>query len=68
MSRATVPLVTERIRWRNVGWALPWLLFQAFPIADLIITPRPAWERLLAGAGLVAFTVAYLVVFSRMFG
>jgi two-component system sensor histidine kinase DesK len=54
--------------WRTLGWALPWLLFQAFPIADLILTPRPMWQRVVAGVGLVVFTGAYLVVFSRMFG
>jgi two-component system sensor histidine kinase DesK len=53
--------------WRRLGWALPWLLFQAFPIADLVTTDRPAVVRVVAGAGLVVFTVAYLVVFSRMF-
>jgi two-component system sensor histidine kinase DesK len=53
--------------WRRLGWALPWLLFQAFPIADLVTTDRPAAVRVVAGAGLLVFTVAYLVVFSRMF-
>jgi two-component system, NarL family, sensor histidine kinase DesK len=58
----------SRVSWRTLGWALPWLLFQAFPIADLVLTPRPAWQTVVAGVGLVVFTVAYLIVFSRMFG
>jgi two-component system sensor histidine kinase DesK len=67
MSRATVPGMDGRTRWRRLGWALPWLLFQAFPIADLISTPRPVAVRVVAGAALIAFIVAYLAVFSRMF-
>jgi two-component system sensor histidine kinase DesK len=54
--------------WRTVVWALPWLLFQGFPIADLILTPRPVAVRIVAGVGLGVFTLAYLLVFSRMFG
>ncbi|MGY1637514.1 sensor histidine kinase [Geodermatophilus sp. SYSU D00742] len=57
-----------RTRWQRIGWAVPWLLFQVFPLADLFSTPRPAAVRVVAAAGLLAFTVAYLVVFSRMFG
>ena len=34
-----------RHRWRQAGWALPWLLFQLFPIVDLVVTPRPAAVR-----------------------
>jgi two-component system sensor histidine kinase DesK len=68
MSGATVRTVDQRIRWRELGWALPWLAFQAFPVIDLIQTPRPAWARILAGAGLVVFTAAYLGVFRRAFG
>ncbi|MGY1813655.1 sensor histidine kinase [Blastococcus sp. SYSU D00820] len=52
---------------RRIGWALPWLLFQFFPIVDLISTERPVAARIAAGLGLAAFTVAYLVVFSRLF-
>jgi two-component system, NarL family, sensor histidine kinase DesK len=58
----------SRRSWRTLGWALPWLLFLAFPIVDLIVTPRPVWEKVVAGVALVVFTAAYLVVFSRMFG
>ncbi|CCG02518.1 sensor histidine kinase [Blastococcus saxobsidens] len=57
-----------RTRWQRLGWAVPWLLFQIFPIADLVTTPRPLWVQLVAAAALVAFTVAYLGVFGRVFG
>ena len=57
-----------RTRWQRLGWAVPWLLFQLFPVADLIGTQRPAPVRVVAALALVAFTVAYLGVFSRMFG
>jgi two-component system sensor histidine kinase DesK len=63
-----VPDVESRHRWQQVGWALPWLLFQLFPVADLVTTPRPLAVRILAGVGLVVFTVAYLRVFGRAFG
>jgi two-component system sensor histidine kinase DesK len=66
MTTATVPAVEPRIRWRRVGWALPWLLFQAFPVADLVRTPRPAGVTVLAAVGLLVFTAAYLSVFGRM--
>ena len=56
-----------RHRWRQAGWALPWLLFQLFPIVDLVVTPRPAAVRVVAGVLLVVFTVAYLDVFGRVF-
>jgi two-component system sensor histidine kinase DesK len=56
------------IRWREVGWALPWLLFQAFPLVDLFTTPRPTATRVVAGVGLAAFTVLYLDIFRRAFG
>ncbi|MGY1770760.1 sensor histidine kinase [Blastococcus sp. SYSU D00813] len=52
---------------RRLSWALPWLLFQFFPVADLVTTPRAAWVRAVAAAGLAAFTAAYLLVFSRFF-
>ena len=67
MSAATVPSVGVGIRWHRVGWALPWLLFQLFPIVDLITEPRPAAVRVVAGAGLAVFTGAYLTVFGRAF-
>ena len=57
-----------RPRWYRVGWALPWLLFQFFPVADLVGTDRPLAVRLVAGAGLLVFTVVYLDVFRRAFG
>jgi two-component system sensor histidine kinase DesK len=68
MSGATVRTVEQRWRWRELGWALPWLLFQAFPAIDLFTTPRPTWVRVVAGAGLLVFTAAYLGVFRRAFG
>ncbi|WNV77009.1 histidine kinase [Geodermatophilus sp. DSM 44513] len=55
-----------RTRWARVGWALPWLLFQAFPLADLAATPRPAAVRVVALLGLATFTAVYLSVFARM--
>ncbi|MGY1803884.1 sensor histidine kinase [Blastococcus sp. SYSU D00922] len=58
----------RRIRWRRMGFAAPWLLFQAFPVADLVTTPRPAPVIVLAAVGLVVFTAAYLSVFGRMSG
>ncbi|MGR6963037.1 sensor histidine kinase [Geodermatophilus sp. URMC 61] len=56
-----------RPRWQRVGWALPWLLFQFFPVADLLTTDRPLAVRLVAAAGLLVFTGAYLSAFSRFF-
>jgi two-component system, NarL family, sensor histidine kinase DesK len=60
--------VDPRTPWQRLGWAVPWLLFQVFPLADLFTTPRPAWVRVVALAGLLVFTGAYLVVFGRLFG
>ncbi|SNS94887.1 two-component system, NarL family, sensor histidine kinase DesK [Geodermatophilus pulveris] len=57
-----------RPRWYRLSWALPWLLFQFFPVADLVTTDRPPAVRLAAGAGLVVFTAVYLDVFRRAFG
>jgi two-component system sensor histidine kinase DesK len=56
-----------RSRFHQLAWALPWLLFQLFPVADLVSEPRPAVVRILAGVGLVVFTVLYLMVFGRAF-
>ncbi len=56
-----------RTRWQRIGWALPWLLFQFFPIADLVTTDRPLAVRLVAALGLAVFTAAYLSAFSRFF-
>ncbi|MGK5170291.1 sensor histidine kinase [Geodermatophilus sp. CPCC 205761] len=55
-----------RTRWQRLVWTLPWLLFQVFPLAELVSTPRPAAVRVVAVLGLVAFTVVYLAVFNRM--
>jgi two-component system sensor histidine kinase DesK len=49
-----------------VAWAVPWLLFQVFPIADIVSTDRPVPARVLAAAGLAAFTVAYLRVIAHL--
>ncbi|MGY1738488.1 sensor histidine kinase [Geodermatophilus sp. SYSU D00684] len=54
-------------RWRQIGWSLPWLLFQVFPLADLLTTDRPAAVRVVAGAALLVFTAVYLDVFRRSF-
>jgi two-component system sensor histidine kinase DesK len=54
-------------RWRQLGWALPWLLFQAFPATDLVVTPRPFGVRVAAAVGLLVFTGAYVHVFGRAF-
>ncbi|MGY1740007.1 MULTISPECIES: sensor histidine kinase [unclassified Blastococcus] len=56
-----------RPAWQRLGWAVPWLLFQFFPVADLVSTPRPGWAKAVAAAGLLAFTASYLVVFGRFF-
>ena len=47
-------------------WAVPWLLFQVFPITDLVTTDRPALARWVAGAGLLAFTLVYLSVIGQL--
>jgi two-component system, NarL family, sensor histidine kinase DesK len=59
---ATVRLVTAR-KWI---WALPWMFFLAFPVADLVLTPRPALVRIGAGVLLAAFTAAYVSVFAQL--
>jgi two-component system sensor histidine kinase DesK len=56
-----------RWRWRVLGWALPWLLFQAFPAVDLVVSPRPAAVRAVAALLLLAFTASYVAVFVRLF-
>ena len=56
-----------RTRWQRAGWSLPWLLFQFFPVADLVTTDRPLPVRVAAGLLLVTFTVVYLDVFRRAF-
>jgi two-component system, NarL family, sensor histidine kinase DesK len=67
MSRTTVPAMDPRGPWQRLGWALPWLLFLAFPAVDLVATDRPAVVRVVAAAGLVVFTAAYVRVFTRLF-
>jgi two-component system sensor histidine kinase DesK len=58
--------VRDARRWGQAIWALPWLLFQVFPIADLVTTDRPVAARVLAGAGLVVFTLVYLQVIGQL--
>jgi len=67
MSRPTVPPMDPRGPWQRLGWALPWLLFLAFPVVDLVATDRPVVVRVAAAAGLVVFTVAYVRVFTCLF-
>jgi two-component system sensor histidine kinase DesK len=59
--------MTRRDRWERLGWALPWLLFLAFPIADAFTAPRPVLLRAVAIAGLATFTISYVTVFGRFF-
>ncbi len=54
-------------RWQRLGWGLPWLLFLAFPAADLLTTPRPLGVSLAAAVALLLFTATYLAVFSDAF-
>lgn len=51
--------------WRRLAWSVPWLVFQVFPVLDLVLTPRALLARVVIGAALVGFTVAYLGVLSR---
>jgi len=51
--------------WRRLAWTVPWLVFQVFPLLDLVLTPRPLLLRVLIGAALVAFTGAYMSVLAR---
>ena len=53
-------------RWGQAVWAAPWLLFQAFPIADIVTTERSPAARVLAVIGLAAFTLAYLRVIAHL--
>ena len=53
-------------RWGQAIWALPWLLFLVFPVADITSGHRPAAARVVAVAGLVAFTVVYLRVMGQL--
>jgi two-component system sensor histidine kinase DesK len=56
-----------RSRFHQLAWALPWLLFQLFPIADLVSGSYSLPVRIAAGAALAVFTVVYLIVFGRAF-
>ena len=61
-----MPAVERESRWGQAVWAVPWLLFQLFPITDLVTTDRPAPARWLAGAGLLVFTLVYLHVIAQL--
>jgi two-component system, NarL family, sensor histidine kinase DesK len=62
----TVRPVNTASRWGQAIWAVPWLLFQVFPLVDIVTTDRPAAARWVAAAGLLAFTVVYLRVMSQL--
>jgi len=51
--------------WRRLAWSVPWLVFQVFPLLDLVGTPRPLAARLVIAVALIAFTGAYLSVLGR---
>ena len=68
MSGDTVPAVDARDRWREIGWALPWMIFLLFPVVDLVVTPRSLLVRVVAGLGLAVFAGAYLILYTRAFG
>jgi two-component system sensor histidine kinase DesK len=58
--------VNRSSRWGQAIWAVPWLLFQVFPISDIVETDRPAAARWVAALGLLAFTVVYLGVIGQI--
>jgi two-component system sensor histidine kinase DesK len=64
MTGVTVRAVNAR-KW---VWALPWMLFLAFPVVDLATTPRPAAVRVVAGVALAVFVAAYVSVFAELGG
>ncbi|KQS66202.1 sensor histidine kinase [Modestobacter sp. Leaf380] len=51
--------------WRRLAWSVPWLVFQVFPVLDLVTEERPVLARVLIAVALVAFTAAYLSVLGR---
>ena len=51
---------------RKWVWALPWMLFLAFSVVDLFTTPRPVVVRVVAGALLALFALAYVSVFAQL--
>ncbi|MCZ2847377.1 sensor histidine kinase [Modestobacter sp. VKM Ac-2978] len=52
--------------WGQAIWAVPWLLFQFFPIVDLVTTDRPTAARWVGAIGLLVFTVVYLRVMGQL--
>lgn len=63
---ASVRLVDRSNWWGQAIWAVPWLLFQFFPIADLVTTDRPTAARWVGAIGLLVFTVVYLRVMGQL--
>ncbi len=63
---ASVRLVDRSNWWGKAIWAVPWLLFQFFPIADLVTTDRPTAARWVGAIGLLVFTVVYLRVMGQL--
>jgi two-component system sensor histidine kinase DesK len=51
---------------RKWVWALPWMLFLGFPVADLVTTPRPVAVVVGAGVLLAVFVAAYVSVFAQL--
>jgi two-component system, NarL family, sensor histidine kinase DesK len=62
----SVRAVNTPSRWGQAIWAVPWLLFQFFPITDLVTTDRPALARWVGAVGLVVFTLVYLSVIGQL--
>ncbi|MFQ1000812.1 sensor histidine kinase [Modestobacter sp. SSW1-42] len=52
--------------WGQAIWAVPWLLFQYFPISDLVTADRPVAARWVGAVGLLAFTLVYLRVIGQL--
>ena len=52
--------------WGQAIWAVPWLLFQWFPVSDLVTTDRPAPARWAGAVGLLAFTAVYLRLMGQL--
>ena len=63
---ASVRQVDRSSWWGQAIWALPWLLFQYFPITDLVTADRPAAARWVGAVGLLAFTLVYLRVIGQL--
>jgi two-component system sensor histidine kinase DesK len=62
----SVQRVDRSTWWGQAIWAVPWLLFQWFPVSDLVTTDRPAPARWAGAIGLLAFTLVYLRVMGQL--